>query len=463
MGGFMSKPVYYLITVIFLVTATAVGQNLLSQPESVAFDTLNNRYLVSNVGDAAIIQIETDFVTQSYYKTALGRYCLGNQIVNDIFFVTVYPSYIKGYDLSTDELVADLVIPTAINLDGMAADTSGNLYVVDTQNRRIYKILLSDYSYSTFVQGLSISPQDIAFDPIENRLLVCYYSAGATIDEISLPTGTRTVAVTTTMGSFDGITNDGQGNTFVATHNQGGRVYMFNSDFTNPPTLITTLPTEPSGLDYNKRDKILAIPSFYDNRIDFLSFKDVDEDGYLDYRDNCPNISNPNQEDSDGDGNGDLCDLCPGYNDNLDDDGDSAPNDCDNCPGYDDNADADNDGLADDCDNCPNGSNPGQEDGDADGIGDVCDNCPEHYNPGQEDGNENNVGDVCDYICGDTNNDRIVNILDIVFLINNIYKAGTNPVYPASADVNSDGFKNILDIVYLINNIYKAGPVPYCG
>jgi len=248
----------------------------------------------------------------------------------------------------------------------------------------------------------------------------------------------------------------------VSTHSYGGRVYMYNSNFTNPPTLITDLPIEPAGLDYNKRDNILAIPSFGGNKVDFLSFNDVDEDGDLDYRDNCPYVNNPDQVDSDGEGNGDLCDLCPGYNDNLDDDGDGVPDDCDACPGHDDNADADIDGLADGCDNCPNGSNPEQEDVDADGIGDVCDNCPEHYNPGQEDGNENNIGDVCDYICGDTDGNRLVNILDIVFLVNKIYKGGPDPDPMESADVNHDLNVNILDIVYLINYQYKDGPEPVC-
>jgi type IV pilus assembly protein PilQ len=58
---------------------------------------------------------------------------------------------------------------------------------------------------------------------------------------------------------------------------------------------------------------------------------DTDGDGVADESDNCPNISNINQEDADGDGIGDVCD------------------------------------------NCPDDSNPGQADGDGDGVGDACD------------------------------------------------------------------------------------------
>ncbi len=64
--------------------------------------------------------------------------------------------------------------------------------------------------------------------------------------------------------------------------------------------------------------------------------------------------------------------------------------------------------------------------------------------------------------CGDLNDDELVNILDIVYLINYKYKEGPAPDPLESADVNSDELVNILDIVYLINYKYKDGPEPVC-
>lgn len=57
---------------------------------------------------------------------------------------------------------------------------------------------------------------------------------------------------------------------------------------------------------------------------DGCSDTDIDSDGYVDQRDNCPSTSNPGQEDLDGDSIGDLCDL--------DEDGDGIANVDDGCP-----------------------------------------------------------------------------------------------------------------------------------
>ena len=71
---------------------------------------------------------------------------------------------------------------------------------------------------------------------------------------------------------------------------------------------------------------------------------DTDNDGAIDTNDNCPNIANPDQADSDGDGIGDACEP-----------------------------DADSDGVADSIDNCPAIANADQADLDGDGQGDACD------------------------------------------------------------------------------------------
>ncbi len=69
---------------------------------------------------------------------------------------------------------------------------------------------------------------------------------------------------------------------------------------------------------------------------------------------------------------------------------------------------------------------------------------------------------IVEYICGDTDDQEGINILDIIFLINYKYKGGPAPEPLESGDVDGIPPINLLDAVYLINSIYKGGPDPVC-
>jgi len=193
---------------------------------------------------------------------------------------------------------------------------------------------------------------------------------------------------------------------------------------------------------------------------------DNDFDGLGNECDNCEDVSNIDQTNSDDDEYGDRCDNCPGITnaDQADNDGDNVGNVCDNCvdTGNPDQANSDNDTMGDLCDNCPAVTNQDQNDVDTDLVGDLCDNCPDKYNPDQADSDDNGIGDVCDWICGDSDNNGKLNLLDVVYTINYLYKGGPAPDVPASVDANGDLSMNLLDVIYLINYLYKGGLEPIC-
>jgi len=66
---------------------------------------------------------------------------------------------------------------------------------------------------------------------------------------------------------------------------------------------------------------------------------------------------------------------------------------------------------------------------------------------------------------GDVNipgGDGVVDLGDVVFLINYLFKGGPAPDPFLEGDVNCDGVIDLGDIVFLINYLFKNGPVPRC-
>ncbi len=162
---------------------------------------------------------------------------------------------------------------------------------------------------------------------------------------------------------------------------------------------------------------------------------DSDHDGYGDTDDpantcpvdNCPELYNPDQIDSDSDAIGDDCDDCP-----LDPDND-----------------IDEDGWCAADDNCPETYNPMQLDSDLDGFGDACDGCCGLYTGGIT-GNAN---------CSE---DGKLTLSDITRLIDRVYISNELLCCEATGNTNgsSDCKITLSDITVLIDAVYISNADP---
>ncbi len=65
-------------------------------------------------------------------------------------------------------------------------------------------------------------------------------------------------------------------------------------------------------------------------------------------------------------------------------------------------------------------------------------------------------------LCGDCTGDGVVDLGDVIYLINYLYRGGPPPDPLCIGDVNCDGEVDLGDVIYLINYLYHGGPPP-CG
>ncbi len=148
---------------------------------------------------------------------------------------------------------------------------------------------------------------------------------------------------------------------------------------------------------------------------------DSDTDGLLDSQDNCPLLINVNQLDSDRDSIGDLCDA--------DDDNDGFADVEDKCPFLvtSDQSDSNNDGVGDACSN----------DDDGDGFLDAGDNCRTVGNASQLDTDGDGQGDACD---ADDDNDGLSDLEEETAGVDNLLTQKINR--DTDSDTIADGADN---------------------
>ncbi|MCP4703526.1 MAG: hypothetical protein GY865_02865 [candidate division Zixibacteria bacterium] len=323
---------------------------------------------------------------------------LGTVIVDDTLYVTNMTK-ILAFNLVTDELHRSYQIPGSVELNDITSDQAGYLYFTDVATGLIHKLNMEDGTFSTIASGL-FRPNGILYDSANNYLMYVRFDVNSPIRSLSLDGSSGSQLAATPFSNLDGITMDNDRNVYISSFGYLGQ--GSNAVYR-----------------YNR--------DFSEPPILIASGLNGPADIYFDKVNNILVI--PNFWASEVI----FMDM-----------------------------DADDDNILDVDDNCPDIHNSDQINSDDDELGDGCDNCPYHDNPWQPDNDGDGIGNICDFICSDFDGDEIINILDVVYLVNAIYKDDIQPYPPDRMDVNHDLILNILDIVYLINYIYKEGPEPTC-
>lgn len=273
--------VLFIFYVLFLPTLI-ISQQFFNNPESVVFDSNQDRYFISNKGDGKIVQIDSNGV-KSFFNTDRSS-CRGIHIYGNRLYAAC-DAGVAVISLEDGTTVNVVDIPDRQFLNDITSDTCGNLYVTDTKGNKIYKIRIKDFSSTVFVKSGIYKPNGIFYDKKNDRLLLCSFTTDSPIQAISLKDSSVSTLISTNLDKLDGITMDGKGSVYVSSWGSGS-VYRFSPDFSGNPEVVSSGHNGPADIYYNIKYDVLVVPNFNSNTVDFIpmSGQGIDEDyGYIPY------------------------------------------------------------------------------------------------------------------------------------------------------------------------------------
>ena len=227
-----------------------------SNAESVEYDPVNDRWLVSN-GNRIISDDGNGNL--SFFGT--GGANAGLEVIGNTVF-GVQGSNIVGYDLTTEQQVTIATVSGASFLNGMTSDGVDTIYVTDFSAGEIHEIDFSNFAspvVTEIVSNTQNTPNGILYDGDNNRLIYVSWNGNAQIKQVDLSNNQVSTIITTSLGSIDGIDDDAAGNYYVSSWSPD-RITKYDSNFENPETVTTPSLNSPADIGINQTTGIMGIP-----------------------------------------------------------------------------------------------------------------------------------------------------------------------------------------------------------
>jgi sugar lactone lactonase YvrE len=249
---------------LLLLTFSSKAQSY-SNPESVAFDAINNRYLVSNSNNGQIIARAANG-SLSIFKSGISPQPYGIEVVGNVVYANC-GGFVRGYSLSDGSQVFS-TNTGATFLNGITSDGNGHLFVTDFSGKKIYRVNIASQTSNVMATGLVQSPNGMIYEAANNRLVFVNWGTNAPIKALSLSDSTVSIVVTTSFSNCDGIAKDNLGNYYISSWGTSG-IIKYSSTFSSPEVILTGL-SQPADIFFNTLTDTLAIPVTGADNVVFL-------------------------------------------------------------------------------------------------------------------------------------------------------------------------------------------------
>ncbi|TPE46329.1 SMP-30/gluconolactonase/LRE family protein [Pontibacter mangrovi] len=244
------------------------SDNTLKTPESALFDPQRNVIYVTNMnqtsekndGDGFISVLNTEGETEElYWITGLNNPA-GMALHNNVLYVADSDE-IVAVSTQSGAVLGKYKAEKAKFLNDVAVDDSGNVYVTDSEQNRIY--LLRNGRVSSWIDKTKREkPNGIFLEG--DRMVVAFMGSGKVR---LLDPGTKEFTDWTDgIKSADGIARTGDGDYLISSWD--GEVYFVNDEGKKWRLLDTkSKNVNAADISYNEQLGLLLVPTFKDNRV----------------------------------------------------------------------------------------------------------------------------------------------------------------------------------------------------
>eukprot|EP01034_Spumella_vulgaris_P042071 gene42071-52153_t len=258
---------------IGLFAATGIAAHAqYSSPESVEYDQVGNRYIVSSTNNGNLLAVQPGQAPTLFTADVSAPYGLAEY--NGVIYVCD-DGFVKGYTLSNGQPAFSLNLGGTF-LNGICSDGIGHLFVTDFSAKKIYRVNIAAQTFGLVANTVN-TPNGILFDEAHARLIYCTWGASAKLVEMDTVNYTMTPKITTTLSNFDGVVQDGCGN-FLVSEWGSNKIYKIDSTFGAPVAVFSSGINKPADIYFNLLNDTLAVPNTAANTVTFYDADFCTED-----------------------------------------------------------------------------------------------------------------------------------------------------------------------------------------
>ncbi len=246
-----------MVLIAFLVILTAAyvllrvfRPTMLNKPESIAYDSIAKRFLISNVGNGKIISRDEKGHFKVFVKKGL-KSPRGMKIISTDLYVTD-DTKVQVINIKTAKIIKTIPIPGSKMLNDIESDHKGKLYISDTKANRLFIYDPATKKVESVQSELLIAPNGIVYDYPRKQMLIVCLSKSSPILSYNIVSKEFATFRSTLYDNLDGIAIDDLGRIYFSSWGESAvfqipqeqnRTNLWQSDINSPADIYYHQPT----------------------------------------------------------------------------------------------------------------------------------------------------------------------------------------------------------------------------